>query len=200
LEEREFEAPGFQFPLLAPGKLLQGEPLGVVPGLVEVFGLTVEGWVLLSSDGGFVELAPGTLFGGLADPVDPAAGADGGLVDPVDGNVADPAGATVEGGDAEPGACVCRALVCPEPVCPEPEVPAGGAPPAGALWAAIQVAQPRKIKSRVTFPTDIDGPPLKNLFSVCGRKHGQTYPAYSVAWVQCPGRLAASLFGPGPAI
>ncbi len=45
------------------GKLPQGEPLGLVPGVLDVFGFTVDGCVLLPGVAGFVELEPGTLEG-----------------------------------------------------------------------------------------------------------------------------------------
>jgi hypothetical protein len=47
----------------------QGEPLGLVPGVLVVLGFIVEGCVLLPFDGGLVEFAPGTPVGGLTDPV-----------------------------------------------------------------------------------------------------------------------------------
>jgi hypothetical protein len=57
-EEPEPEAPVVP---AVPGMVPHGEPLGVVPGAVVVFGFTVEGCVLLPGVAGFVELAPGTL-------------------------------------------------------------------------------------------------------------------------------------------
>lgn len=66
----EFEPPAFAVPgasLVVPGVVLgkvpHGEPLGEVPGVVEVFGLTVEGWVLPPGVGAVGEFDPGTVPG-----------------------------------------------------------------------------------------------------------------------------------------
>lgn len=105
LGEPEFDEPELEDsafgvdPSFAPGavgKGPHGEPLGPVPGLLEVFGFTVEGCVLLPGVGGFGEFEPGTVegvFGGVA-PVGGFTGAVGGFVAPV-------------GGVAAPGAWVC---------------------------------------------------------------------------------------------
>ena len=68
----EFDVPGVAAPgagveLLGvpavPGNGPHGEPPGVVPGVVCVFGFTVEGCVLLPGVGGAGEFDPGTLPG-----------------------------------------------------------------------------------------------------------------------------------------
>lgn len=41
-DEPEVDEPEFEFPVV-PARLPHGEPLGVVPGFVDVFGFTVEG-------------------------------------------------------------------------------------------------------------------------------------------------------------
>jgi hypothetical protein len=85
-EEPELPAFGVE-PL--PGIVPHGDPLGVVPGAVDVFGFTVEGWVLLPVVGDWVEFAPGTAEAllefevpvvGEVDPV-------GGFTEPVLGAV-----------------------------------------------------------------------------------------------------------------
>jgi hypothetical protein len=66
-----------------PGTVPHGEPLGVVPGAVVVFGFTVEGCVLLPGVAGFVELAPGTLepAPGVAVPAGGVAAPAGGVAE-----------------------------------------------------------------------------------------------------------------------
>jgi len=54
-----------------PGKVPQGDPLGVVPGAVDVFGFTVDGRVLLPRVAGFVEFDPGTVEGAVGGFVEP---------------------------------------------------------------------------------------------------------------------------------
>lgn len=51
------DEPGVPVPF---GNVPQGEPLGLVPGELVVFGFTVEGRVLLPGVAGFVEFDPGT--------------------------------------------------------------------------------------------------------------------------------------------
>jgi len=109
-EEPEFDDPEFDDPEVdpsfavepvvpVPGKSPQGEPLGVVPGVVEVFGFTVDGCVLLPVDGGFVEFAPGMVDGDF-EPFVPVGGVE---VVPVGGAVVElVGGAAVEGCVAEP--------------------------------------------------------------------------------------------------
>jgi len=83
------------------GSVPHGEPLGLVPGVLGVFGFTVEGCVLLPGVAGFVELDPGTPEGELGVAV-PA----GGVAVPA-GGVAGLAGGVAEllgGGMAVPGA------------------------------------------------------------------------------------------------
>ena len=63
-----------------PGMVPHGEPLGVVPGVTEVFGFTVEGCVALPGVGGFGELDPGTLDGDVGGFTAPVGGATGVLV------------------------------------------------------------------------------------------------------------------------
>jgi len=127
LGEPEAEAPVSVEPLGAPGVPgmgPHGEPPGVVPGVAEVFGLTVEGCVALPGVGGFGEFDPGTVDGEVGGFTAPVGGATGVLVG---------GGAGVAGGGA---------LVCPA----DPELPAG-APPEGALWATTHVA-PNRMKDR----------------------------------------------------
>ena len=95
-----------------PGKVPQGEPLGVVPGAVVVFGFTVEGWVLPLALGGLVEFDPGTVDGDV-----------GGFTDPVGGALGELVGGTVALVDV-PGVRDCPA---------DAALPVAGAPPAGAL-------------------------------------------------------------------
>jgi hypothetical protein len=82
------------------GKFPQGEPLGLVPGGFELFGFTVEGWVLLPGVAGFVEFEPGTLDGepGVAVPACGVAVPAGGVAE-LAGGVA-----VFAGGVAVPGA------------------------------------------------------------------------------------------------
>ena len=103
-DEPELEDPVFGVeesgvPLVL-GNVPHGEPLGLVPGVLGVFGFTVEGCVLLPGVAGFVELEPGTLEGELGVAV-PA----GGVAVPA-GGVAGLAGGVAElgGGMAVPGA------------------------------------------------------------------------------------------------
>ena len=88
--EPEFDVPEADDPVFAlpdPGSVPHGDPLGVVPGVPEVFGFTVDGCVLLPEDGGFVEFDPGTSdddVGGFTEPVGGAVGLlVGGAVDGV---------------------------------------------------------------------------------------------------------------------
>jgi hypothetical protein len=86
LDEPELEAPGFgveepEVPAV-PGNVPHGEPLGLVPGVFEVFGLTVEGCVLLPGVAGFVEFDPGTV-----DPEPGVAAPAGGVAVPAGGVV-----------------------------------------------------------------------------------------------------------------
>jgi hypothetical protein len=139
-EEAEFDDPELDpvfEPLGAPGvpgNVPHGDPLGVVPGVVEVFGFTVEGCVLLPLDGGFVEFDPGTPEGDV-----------GGFTEPVGGAVGLLVGGAEEG--VAPGAWLRPA---------EPELPVGGAPPAGAVCAATQVAQKRRTERNVSILEDIE--------------------------------------------
>ena len=89
--EPELLDPAFGVGLL--GKVPQGDPLGVVPGAVEVFGFTVDGFVLLPRVAGFVEFDPGTVDGEV-----------GGFVEPVCGFTEPVCGAVLGAGVAELGA------------------------------------------------------------------------------------------------
>ena len=85
-----------------PGKVPHGEPLGVVPGVLEVFGFTVDGCVLLPGVAGLVEFEPGTVDEepGVEVPV------GGGVEVPVGGGVEVPVGGAADpvGKVAVPGA------------------------------------------------------------------------------------------------
>lgn len=87
-EPDEPELPAFGVEPL-PGIVPHGDPLGVVPGAVDVFGFTVEGLVLLPGVGAWVELAPGTAEGllGLEVPVVGEVDPVGGFTEPVLGAV-----------------------------------------------------------------------------------------------------------------
>ena len=72
-EDPVFDDPGVP---VVSGKVPQGEPLGLVPGVFDVFGFTVEGCVSVPGVAGFVEFEPGTageepgvavLAGGVAE-------------------------------------------------------------------------------------------------------------------------------------
>ena len=80
VEGLEFDDPAFDdpvsgaepdAPLAVPGKVPHAEPLGEVPGVVVVLGLTVEGWVGLPGVGVFGEFEPGTVLGVPLGEVDP---------------------------------------------------------------------------------------------------------------------------------
>ena len=84
LDEPEAEEPvsGVE-PLGAPGvpgNVPHGDPLGLVPGVAEVFGFTVEGCVVLPGVGGFGEFDPGTLDGDVGGLTEPVGGGTGVLV------------------------------------------------------------------------------------------------------------------------
>lgn len=90
-DEPELDDPPFE-PLVAPGvpgKVPHGEPLGLVPGLLGLFGFTVGGCVLPPGVGGFGEFEPGTVEGvfGVVVPVGGFVGAVDGVVAPVGGVV-----------------------------------------------------------------------------------------------------------------
>jgi hypothetical protein len=104
LEEPELDVPVFGVeepgvPVVF-GNVPHGDPLGLAPGVLGVFGFTVEGCVLLPGVAGFAEFDPGTLEGELGVAV-PA----GGVAVPA-GGVAGLAGGVAElgGGVAVPGA------------------------------------------------------------------------------------------------
>jgi len=123
-----------------PGKVPQGDPPGVVPGAVDVFGFTVDGLVLLPRVAGFVEFDPGTVDGAVGGFVDPVCG----LTEPVWGVTEPVWGAVFGAGVAELGAWVC------------PADPLGAAPPpAEPLCATTQVAQNKSTESIESFLADI---------------------------------------------
>lgn len=151
-----FDEPVFgvepEAPLVVPGRVPQGEPLGDLPGFVGVFGLMVDGCVVLPGVGLVGEFEPGTV--GLVVPfgeVDPGVcGVDCGVAVRA-GGVAVLAGgvAGLAGGVAgEPGVVLC-------PAAP----PAGGAPLAGAVCATAQLAHSSTTDSNVNFLADIIRPP-----------------------------------------
>lgn len=142
-------------PFAEPGNVPHGDPLGVVPGVFVVLGLTVEGCVV-PGVAGLGELDPGALvFGVPLGEIDPGVvcpGVVGVVVWP--GLVCDavPVGGftlPVGGVAVEPGAELCPALLDP---------PAGAAPP-GAAWAIAQLAQHNTTAINVSFRDDISRPP-----------------------------------------
>lgn len=154
LDAPVFDEPVFAAPVLgveefpaepvAPGMGPQGDVVADDPG---VFGLIVEGLVVLPGVGGLGDVAPGTVVGVVGVAVLP-----GGV-------------AVVAGGVAplEVFAPVLPAF----PEFPTPAAgampPAGAAPPAGALCATTQTAQARNIERKISFVADIDKPPALNL-------------------------------------
>lgn len=88
--EPGFDDPVFGVVPFVPGKLLHGDPLGLLPGVV--FGSIVEGCVVLPGVGVFGELDPGIVDGiGVTDFPGGVAGMPGGV-------------AGLPGGVAVPGA------------------------------------------------------------------------------------------------
>jgi hypothetical protein len=160
----ELDVPGFgagpEAPFAVLGIVPQGEPLGDVPGLFVVFGLTVDGWVLLPGAAVFGELEPGTLvFGVPLGEVDPGLVCPGdvcGAAVPVGGFTA-PVGGAVGEAVGEVGVELCPALL---------EPPAGRAPPA-ELWATAQLAQHNRTDSSVSFGDDIIRPPGVSNLPAC---------------------------------
>jgi hypothetical protein len=105
-DEPAFDEPGLEDPAFGvgplgdagvPGKVPHGDPLGLVPGTLGVFGSTVEGCTLLPGVGGFGEFEPGTV-GGVLRFVVPV----GGVTGVVGGGVVVPVG-----GVAVPGVWAC---------------------------------------------------------------------------------------------
>jgi hypothetical protein len=141
-------------PLVVPGKVPHGEPLGELPGFAGVLGLMVEGCVVLPGVGVAGEFDPGTVVFGVRPGVAP--GVVCGVVVPT-GGVAVPAGgvavlaggvAVLAGGVAgDPGVEVC-------PADPGP-APGGTAPPEGVDCATAQLAQQSTTESNVSFDADI---------------------------------------------
>lgn len=142
-------------PFAVPGKVPQGEPLGEVPGVFGVLGLTVEGCVVLPGVVVFGEVDPGAaVFGvplGEVEPgeVEPGVcpGAVCGVAVPAGGVAVLAGGVAVPAGGVagEPGVVLCPALL---------EPPAGAVPP-GAAWAKAQLAQHSTTDSNVSFRDDI---------------------------------------------
>ena len=137
-------------PLAVSGKVPHGEPLGEVPGFVEVLGLTVDGCVLVPGVGAFGEFEPGTVvFGVPLGDVDPGVVCGlpvGGVVVPVCAEVLPVGGFTEPVGGADGEAVeLCPALL---------EPPAGAAA-RGALCATAQLAQHNTTESKLSFRDDI---------------------------------------------
>lgn len=122
-------------PLDVPGRVPHGEPLGEVPGLVGVFGLMVEGWVVLPGVGVLGDVEPGTVVLGV--PL-------GELVPGVGTGVCGTGGPAC-GVAGEPGVEVCPALL---------ELPAG-VPAEGAVCATTQLAEHKTTDNKVNFIFDI---------------------------------------------
>jgi hypothetical protein len=185
--------PGVEF--VAPGRVPHGEPLGEPPGLFGVFGLTVNGCVVLPGVGLVGVVEPGTVvFGVPLGEVDPGVvccvvlagciAVPAGGVAVLAGGVAGLAGgvAVLAGGVAgEPGVEACPAL--PEPL-------AEGAPPDGAVCASAQLPQHSTTDNNATLDLDIESPafcsePSTNLWhcaiqvSLRNRALSE-YPAYAV--------------------
>ena len=140
--EVEGDEPGLEDPAFGvelpgmPGKVPQGELLGVVvPGVV-VLGSIGDGCVLLPGVGvGEVEPGAVVVGGGVVGVAELPGGVTG-----------VPAGvAVLPGGVAVAGVCVCPAV---------PGVPAD-APPAGVLCATTQIAQKSSRERIVSFLADI---------------------------------------------
>jgi len=125
-------------PFGVPGRVPHGDPLGELPGVFGVFGLIVEGCVVLPGVGVPGEVDPGIFgFGVVPGEAEPGVlglcGAVCGVAVPA-GGVAVPAGgvAGLAGGVAVPaGGVAGEPGVEVWPAVPEP--PAGAAPPAGAV-------------------------------------------------------------------
>jgi hypothetical protein len=140
-----FAAPALgveEFPAepVAPGMAPQGEVVEDDPG---VFGLIVDGLVVLPGVGGLGDVAPGIVAGLVGVAVLP-----GGV-------------AVLSEGVAAPD--VFPPVLPALPAFPAPAAgavpPAGAAPPAGALCATTQTAQAKNIVRTVSFVADIGKPP-----------------------------------------
>jgi hypothetical protein len=152
LDEPEFGVePGVEF--VAPGRVPHGEPLGEPLGLFGVFGLTVDGCVLLPGTVVFGvplgEVDPGVACfvvpaGGVAVPAGGVAALAGGVAG-LAGGVVVPAGGVA----GEPGVEVCPGL---------PEPPGLGAPPDGAVCASAQVPQHSTTDNNANLDFDIKSP------------------------------------------
>jgi hypothetical protein len=145
-------------PFAVPGKVPQGEPLGAVPGVLVVLGLTVEGCVVFPGVGELGEVDPGAVvFGFPLGEVEPGfcPGVVCGVAVPA-GGVAVRAGgvAGLAGGVAVLAGGVAGLELCPSLL----EPPAGAAPP-GELWATAQLAQHNTTDSHVSFRDDMSIPP-----------------------------------------
>jgi hypothetical protein len=171
LDEPEFDEPALDEPAFGvevfPGMVPHGEPPGVVPGAVDVFGFTVEGCVLLPGVGELVEFVPGGLLGGVA-PVGGATDPVGGFTVPVGGGVA-------------PGACAWPVL----PALPDWAAPPDGvAPPAGAVCATTHVPHKRITDRKASFVADIEeGSQLEFFHSTAFLAVFRRSILHSVCWV-----------------
>jgi hypothetical protein len=198
LDELEFGVePGVEF--VAPGRVPHGEPLGEPPGLFGVFGLTVDGCVVL----------PGVGLVGVVEPGTVALGVPLGEVDPgvvccvaLAGGVAVPAGgvAVLAGGVAglAGGVAVLAGGVAGEPgveACPAlPEPPAAGAAPDGAVCASAQLPQHSTTDNNATSDFDIKYPAFCSEPGTClwhsaiqvslRDRALSEYPAYAVDWTR----------------
>jgi hypothetical protein len=135
--EPGFEVAGFVEPAVAgalPESVPHGNPLGVVPGVFVVFGLTVEGDVLVPDVAGAGEFDPGALSGEVAFGDDPFARLCG---------VVSGVGVAVAAG----GVAVWPGGVA---------VWAGGVAVPGEPWDIVQLAQQQSMDNNVIIFADIN--------------------------------------------
>jgi hypothetical protein len=129
--------PGVPFAVL--GMVPHGDVLGELPGLLGLFGFTVDGCAVFPVAEGLVGFAPG--IPGEEELGVTCPGVVCGVVAPVGGFTA-PVGGAV----GEPAVGLCPAVL---------EPPAGRAPP--ELWANAQLAQHSTTDNNVSFRDDIKG-------------------------------------------
>ena len=122
-----------------PGNVPHGEPLGEVPGVVELFGVTVEGCVGVAGVGVAGEVAPGTV------PAGGVAVLPGGVAGDACGVAGCPCGVAVP-----PGGIAGAVWV---------EVWPGVLAPAAGRCAAAHVAQPSITDKMANFLVNICNPP-----------------------------------------